>query len=155
MQAIYVLLRDDLYRFALSIAYDEHEAQDLIQQALEKALHQEELPFWPKHKQKAWFYRVMKNQLIDQRRKFQREIDIDEHEAYILPIFMKTTIEMVDLLSHLSATESDILFKKYWVGLKSDEIAGKLGLSASTVRYHLAKAIKKLRRILEEEQNNG
>ncbi|MCA1025066.1 MULTISPECIES: RNA polymerase sigma factor [Cytobacillus] len=152
LQSIYLSLRDDLYKFASSIAYDEHEAQDLIQQALEKAMHLDDLSSWPKYKQKAWFYRVMKNQLIDQRRKFKREMNIDQNEEVILPTFMKTSIEMVELLSQLSAIESDIIFKKYWIGLKSDEIAIKLGLSASTVRYHLAKAMKKLRKILEEEQ---
>ena len=151
MQEVYVSLETDLKRFARSIARHHQEADDLIGHALEKSLSQKDIQTWPHHKQKAWFYRVMKNTLIDDRRKHQREQEWeDSHEPIFSPVGL-TSIEMVDLLGKLSQVQSDIVFKRYWIGLSSKEIAEQTGLTAPTIRYHLAQAIKRLRQHLEEE----
>ncbi|MDQ0272535.1 RNA polymerase sigma-70 factor (ECF subfamily) [Cytobacillus purgationiresistens] len=151
MHAVYESLKEDLRRFAYSIANHEQEGNDLIQDALEKALLQKDLIDWPRYKQKAWFYRVMKNNLIDQRRKNKRETDYDEAFETALPFGKITSFEMVDILKNLPRNQSDIIFKRYWIGLSSNEIAEKLEIPASTVRYQLAQAIKTLRKYFEEE----
>lgn len=151
VQELYIDLESDLKRFARSIARHNLEADDLISYAVEKALSQREIETWPRHKQKAWFYRVMKNNLIDHRRKHQRE---DEWEDEYEPEFSAvgvSSIEMVELLSKLPKHQSDIVFKRYWIGLTSKEIAQQTGLSAPTIRYHLAQALKTLREYMEEE----
>ncbi|MEY8749154.1 RNA polymerase sigma factor [Alkalicoccobacillus gibsonii] len=151
VQDLYIDLESDLKRFARSIARHNLEADDLISYAVEKALNQREIETWPRHKQKAWFYRVMKNNLIDHRRKHQRE---DEWEDEYEPEFSAvgvSSIEMVELLSKLPKHQSDIVFKRYWTGLTSKEIAQQTGLSAPTIRYHLAQALKTLREYMEEE----
>ncbi|MBN6888216.1 RNA polymerase sigma-70 factor, ECF subfamily [Cytobacillus horneckiae] len=151
LQTMYEDLKADLRRFALSIASHQQDAHDLIQVALEKALFVEDIESWPRYKQKAWFYRVMKNHLIDERRKHQREMEWDEMMDLTLPSGTISALEMVDLLKRLPEIQSDIVFKKYWVGLTSKEIAENLNIPASTVRYHLSKAISALRNYLEEE----
>ncbi|WP_413378775.1 RNA polymerase sigma factor [Alkalihalobacillus sp. 1P02AB] len=151
MMEVYEQLKEDLKRFAYSIASHEQEGNDLIQDALEKALAQEELVDWPIHKQKAWFYRVMKNRLIDDRRKRKRETEWEDGFEPAFSTVGITHLEMVDLLKRLPRNESDIVFKRYWLGLTSTEIAKQLGKPPATVRYQLAKAIQTLRGYFEEE----
>ncbi|MCD8510360.1 MAG: RNA polymerase sigma factor [Bacillus sp. (in: Bacteria)] len=147
---LYEKWKTDLIRFARSIARHEQEANDLIQSALEKALKEEGLYLLPDYKQRAWFFRVMKNQLIDERRKEKRITEWEEELDF--PVNTSTNhMEMVELLSHLSPEQSDIIFKKYWLGLSSKEIGEQLGVPSSTIRYKLQLGIKRLRTIIEEE----
>ncbi len=149
---LYLKLKDDLHRFSNSIARHEHEAFDLVQDALVKALKEEQLLILPEYKQRAWFYRVMKNRLIDDRRKEKRTTEWDEELDFSVHGFATTHLEMTELLSNLTEELSDLIFKRYWLGLSSQEIGSQLGVPASTIRYKLHIGIKKLRTILEDEK---
>lgn len=148
---LYTKLKADLHRFANSIARHEHEANDLVQDALMKALKEEQLLSLPEYKQRAWFFRVMKNRLIDDRRKEKRLADWDEDLDFPVHGFISNNLEMTELLSKLPPDISDLIFKRYWLGLNSQEISSQLGVPASTIRYKLHNGIKRLRSILEEE----
>src|SRR5690606_10639974 len=149
---LYEKLKADLHRFALSISRHEHEANDLIQDALIKSLKETELFSLPEYKQKAWFYRVMKNKLIDERRKEKRLSEWDEEFDIPAQVLAGNHIEIAGLLSHRPAELSDIVFKRYWIGLNSKEIGEQLELPSSTIRYKLHMAIKRLRHIIEMEE---
>lgn len=148
---LYQLLENDLLRFALSISRHEQEAKDLIQDALMKSLKEEDLLLLPTYRQRAWFFRVMKNKLIDERRKEKRLTEWDDD--FDIPIQSMATnhIEIAELLSNLRPELSDLIFKRYWLGLTSKQISEQLGYPASTVRYKLHIAIKRLRKVIEEE----
>ncbi|KQL56614.1 MULTISPECIES: RNA polymerase sigma factor [Bacillaceae] len=147
---VHKALERDIQSFALSIAANEHEANDLIQYAWEKSLSYKELHEWPYYKQKAWFYRVMKNELIDLRRKHRREIGLDETKE---PVFFPTefnNLEIIELLNKLPPKQKDLVFKRYWLGLSSTEIGKSLNIPSGTVRYQLTKAIGFLRQLIQE-----
>jgi RNA polymerase sigma-70 factor, ECF subfamily len=148
---LYEKLKDDLFRFARSIARHGQEANDLVQDAMIKSLNEPELLSLPEYKQRAWFFRVMKNRLIDDRRKEQRLTQWEEDLDFPIQQMGVSHLEITDLLRHLPPDLSDLIFKRYWLGLSSQEIGGQLGVPASTVRYKLHLAIKRLRTILEEE----
>lgn len=149
---LYSDIKNDLRRFAFSIARHEQEGEDLIQSAWEKALQVQEIETWPYYKQKAWFYRVMKNQLIDLKRKQAKEQGFDQLiEEPVFIVSGYSSIEMMELLKNLTPTQRSIVFKRYWVGLSSQEIGEQLKIPASTVRYQLANAIQLLRTILKED----
>jgi RNA polymerase sigma-70 factor (ECF subfamily) len=149
--AMYNSLKEDITRFARSISRHEQEAYDLVQDAWEKSLKQEALLDLPLHKQRAWFFRVMKNRLIDDRRKetrlsaWEEEMDFPERQYAI------NRLEMNELLAQLTPELSDLVFKRYWLGLTSKEIGEQLDVPAATVRYKLHFAIKKLRKQLEDD----
>lgn len=149
---LYEKLKDDLFRFALSIARHEQEANDLVQDAMIKSLNEPELLSLPEYKQRAWFFRVMKNRLIDDRRKEQRLTQWEDDFDFPIQQAGVSHLEMTELLKHLPQDLSDLIFKRYWLGLSSQEIGDQLRIPASTVRYKLHLAIKKLRTILEEEK---
>lgn len=149
---LYVKLKVDLFRFAKSISRHEQEANDLVQDAVVKSLKEGQLLILPEHKQRAWFYRVMKNKLIDDRRKENRLMEWEDDLDFPVQAMAVDHLEITELLSHLTQELSDLIFKRYWLGLSSQEIGQQLGLPASTVRYKLHIAIKKLRKILEEDK---
>ncbi|WP_368737742.1 RNA polymerase sigma factor [Bacillus sp. EB106-08-02-XG196] len=149
---LYEKLKDDLLRFAKSIARHEQEAHDLIQDALVKSLNEPQLLSLPEYKQRAWFFRVMKNRLIDDQRKEQRLTQWEEDFDFSIQEAGVSHLEVTELLAHLPQELSDLIFKRYWLGLSSQEIGEQLRIPASTVRYKLHLAIKRLRKILEEEK---
>lgn len=149
---LYETLKSDLFRFARSISRHDQEAHDLVQDALVKALREEQLLSLPDYKQRAWFFRVMKNRLIDERRKEQRLTEWEDDFDFSIKEVAINHLEMTELLAHLPPDFSDLIFKRYWLGLSSKEIGEQLGLPASTVRYKLHLAIKRLRTILEEDE---
>lgn len=144
-------LKDDLLRFARSISRHEQEAYDLVQDAWEKSLKQDALLDLPIYKQRAWFFRVMKNRLIDDRRKENRlsvwEEELEQPEEPLAIHRLETT----ELLGRLTPELSDLVFKRYWLGMNSKEIGEQLGIPAATVRYKLRYAINKLRNFLEDD----
>lgn len=148
---MYENLESDLNRFARSISRHEQEADDLVQDALEKSLKQTDLLALPIHKQRAWFFRVMKNRMIDDRRKDKRLADWEEELDLPEQPLVINQLEMTELLSHLTPEMGDLVFKRYWLGMTSKEIGDQLQVPAATIRYKLHFAIKKLREILEEE----
>lgn len=149
---LYEKVKDDLLRFAKSIARHEQEADDLIQDAMVKALNEPQLLSLPEYKQRAWFFRVMKNRLIDDRRKEQRLTQWEDDFDFSIQEAGSSHLEITELLAHLPQELSDLIFKRYWLGLSSQEIGEQLKIPASTVRYKLHLAIKKLRTIMEEEK---
>lgn len=145
-------LIEEIHRFARSISRHEQEAADLVQDAMEKSLSQENLAELPVHKQRAWFFRVMKNRLIDDRRKEARLSYHDEDlELPQQPVAM-SPVEMSELLGQLEPELSSLVFKRYWLGMNSTEIGVQLGMPAATVRYKLHFAIKRLRTYLEDDE---
>ncbi|TMW70521.1 RNA polymerase sigma factor [Alteribacter natronophilus] len=150
VRTMYRTLENDLHRFARSIARHRQEADDLVQLALEKALANPGIAGLPVHKQRAWFFRVMKNQLIDERRREKRVTGWEEEYDFPIREQALSPVEVTDLLSSLSDEQRDIVFKRYWIGLTSQEIGSQLGLPPATVRYKLSRAVKQLRKKLEE-----
>lgn len=149
---LYERVRDDLFRFARSISRHEQEANDLVQDAIVKSIREEQLLHLPEYKQRAWFFRVMKNRLIDERRKEKRLTDWEDDLDFSIQEVASNHLEIAELLAHLPQELSDLIFKKYWLGLSSQEIGKQLNVPASTVRYKLHLAIKRLRTILEEDK---
>ncbi|MCM3766283.1 RNA polymerase sigma factor [Neobacillus niacini] len=149
---LYEKLKDDLHRFARSIARHEQEANDLVQDAVLKALREEQLLTLPDYKQRAWFFRVMKNKMIDERRKEKWLTEWEDDLDFSIREAAHSHQEITELLSCLPQEISDLIFKRYWLGLSSQEIGSQLGIPAATVRYKLHLAIKKLRTVLEEEK---
>lgn len=148
---LYENLKDDVKRYARSIAKHAYEADDLVQDAFMKAIKEPNLADLPLHKQKAWFFRVIKNRMIDISRREKRLVSWqDDLDVAVFPV-SSLNIETTEWLAHLPQSQSDIVFKRFWLGMSSQEIGEQLGLPAATVRYKLQTAIKKLRKVWEED----
>lgn len=59
--------------------------------------------------------------------------------------------ELLERIKSLGKPDSDIILLKYFYGLKSREIAVRLGLKTNTVDKKLSRSLEKLRKMPEEE----
>ena len=138
---LYENLKDDVQRYARSIAKHAYEADDLVQDAFMKAIKEPNLALCP-FTSKGLVLQSRQNRMIDISRREKRlvswEDDLDVTE---LPVSSRN-IEMTEWLARLPQSQSDIVFKRYWLGMSSQEIGERLGMPATTVRYKLQTAIK-------------
>lgn len=137
---------EELMRFARSIAGDEKEAEDLLQDTFLKALtHLHTLNELSNYQQRAWFFKVLRNLRYDRFRKQRFEVPMKEQDEPKIDPDDYSAVDMKELLQSLPIDLRDVVYKRYWLGLTSKQIAKPLGLSDATIRYRLRTAIRLLR----------
>ncbi|MDA1185015.1 MAG: RNA polymerase sigma factor [Acidobacteria bacterium] len=160
-------------RRAARVAYhylrDAHDADEAVQDAFVKVFthivgYREELPF------EVWFTRILVNGCLDLRKSRSRRLRwilptvTAEHSAPREPVAPQAGPEDQLLASergrHIAAAVALLPVRQRTVftlcqvaGLKAGEVSQTLGLSESTVRVHLFRAIRKLRASLEQERS--
>ena len=135
-----------LYRAALAILGDPHEAEDAVQDAfvryLEKAPQNLEHP-------SAWLTRVLVNGCRSRLRLAWRRVGpLPE----TLPVPGPEEREELEELFSLSPEDRAVIHLHYYEGYSTDEIAGLLGCRPGTVRSRLSRARERLKKLLEESQ---
>lgn len=137
---------EELARFARSMASNEKEAEDLLQDTFLKALtHLHTLNELPDYQQRAWLFKVLRNLRYDYFRKQRFEVPLQEQDEPEIDPEDYSAVDMKELLQTLPANLRDVVYQRYWLGLTSKQIAKPLGLSDATVRYQLRTAISLLR----------
>ena len=161
-------------RRAARIAYhylrDAHDADEAVQDAFVKVFthivgYREELPF------EVWFTRILVNGCLDLRRARARRLRwilptvTSGHEmAHREPVAPQAGPEDLLLATergrHIAAAVAQLPLRQRTVftlcqitGLGAAEVSQTLGLSESTVRVHLFRAIRRLRAYLEQERS--
>ena len=158
-------------RRAARIAYhylrDVHDADEAVQDAFVKvfthiASYREELPF------EVWFTRILVNGCLDLRKARARRLRwvlpaVTADETPREPVAQDAGPEDQLLASergrHIAAAVAQLPTRQRTVfalcqlaGQSAGEVSQTLGLSESTVRVHLFRAIRKLRELLEQER---
>ena len=137
--------RAQIYRWAYRLLQNEHDALDATQTVLVKAVGaiREAKP-----PQGAWLRRVTINSCIDmiRRRDVATPLAVDSREAYA-----SSDIEQAEqsqriaaALEHLTDVQRVVLMAKACDGETFADIAAMLELSASTVRTHYVRALRKM-----------
>ncbi len=133
-----------LYRVALSILGDPHEAEDAVQDAfirlLERAPDDLENP-------DAWLTRVVINGCKSRLRLVWRQVG---PLPDTLPAPGPEEREELEELFSLPPLDRAVIHLHYYEGWSTDEIAQMLGRRPGTVRSQLARAREKLRKLLEK-----
>ena len=142
---------DGLYRLSLSILRSQADAQDAVQQGMLRA--------WEKRHQvseeskiRAWLTRIVVNECRNIQRKRMRVFPVAQ-----MPEGMQAdTREEADSLKEaIGALEEKIrtpLLLHYMEGFSEKEIAGILGVPATTVKSRLYRARRTLEQELEEAE---
>jgi RNA polymerase sigma-70 factor (ECF subfamily) len=162
-------------RRALRIAYhylrDAHDADEAVQDAFVKvfmhiATYREHLPF------EVWFTRILVNGCLDVRKARGRRL------RWALPMTISSEIPSVDPVSPEPTPEDTLVASEraraitaavdrlpdrqrtvftlsQVAGQTTSEIGRALGLSEATVRVHLFRAIRKLRRLLTDPRGRA
>lgn len=156
-----VLLLPRLRRFALSLTASRHDADDLVQTAIERALSR--LDQWqPGTRLDSWMYRIVQNLRIDQVRRDKsspEQIALDEAAAaaHALddPESGAAMEQVLAAMQRLSEPHRTVLALVCVEGLRYAQAADVLGVSIGTVMSRLSRARKRLQAILDGVDTDG
>jgi RNA polymerase sigma-70 factor (ECF subfamily) len=147
-QAELVALVPRLRRFALSLAGNKQDADDLVQAACEKALRNWG-HFVPGTRMDSWMYRIIQNLWLDDRRKNARQgAAIDPDDAHLsddgkaasLPQDRMMLAQTRRAMTELPERQREVLALVAIEGLSYREVADTLQVPIGTVMSRLSRA---------------
>lgn len=159
---------DSLYNFAFRLAYDEDDANDLVQETYLKAYRFFD-SYEPGTNAKAWLFRILKNSFINEFRKKSKQpskVDYNEVETYYnsedtdqdhLTVDLRQDAvhdmigdEIANALNSLDVDFRTIIILSDLEGFKYEEMAKILDIPIGTVRSRLHRARNLLKEILRK-----
>ncbi|MGO9901974.1 MAG: SigE family RNA polymerase sigma factor [Solirubrobacteraceae bacterium] len=146
---------DDLLRTAYLIAWDEAEAEDLVQECLLKVARR-----WPRVRSmdqpRAYARRILINIATDGARgRARRRIELDPPppgatERPTDPLAaLETHVELVEALAQLPPRQRAVLVLRYFHDLTEAQAAAVLGCSPGTVKSNASRGLARLREVFE------
>lgn len=148
-----------LLGLAWYLSGDEHEAQDLVQETLERVYVR-----WPKlsrdHEGTATAYarRVLINLRTDRWRRRRREVVVDAQElAETAPSRAEAgpaTVDLVSALRRLAPRERQVVVLRYYADQSERTVADLLGVTTGTVKTAAHRGLAKLRQTLAEGEHS-
>lgn len=145
----YRVHRQDLIRFA-TILVGPHDAADVVSAAMVRILERDPGPL---DAPRAYLYRAVGNQarnlMRGEARCRRREARAGaERSTSSLP---EPYPEVREAIEGLSVRQRAVVFLTYWEDMTEETIARHLGIGSGSVRRHLARARRHLRRELDED----
>jgi len=160
LESMYKTYYKNVYNYIAFRINNHFDAEELASLVFEKAI-----GAWgrynPAFPMEAWLMGIAKNTVTDHMRKKRRSQNISLDEIVNFASLGKQPCEVAVLneqnralmvaMSKLKEHERQILSMKFATDLKYHEIAKQMGVGESNVRVTTHRALKKLRKILEEE----
>lgn len=159
--ALYQIYFRRVYQFALYRCQDTAAAEDLtsavFHAALERVQHYDHrrAPFG------AWLFGIARNIASRQYRANQRRsapLEVVEEQVHVEAVSLERQVmqreqsaKLLALLQRLNEREQDMISLKFGAQLTNRQIAGMAGLSESSVGVTVYRALRKLRRAMEQE----
>jgi len=160
LESIYRQYYKNVYNYVCFRINNHFDAEDLVSLVFEKAINN-----WGKYNAnlpaEAWLIGIAKNVCVDYFRKNGRRriVGLDSIIHLISPAKQPEEVAVINdehkllisAMAQLSDLERQILSMRFATDLKNAEIATILGHSDSKVRVTAHRAIKKLKKIMEED----
>jgi RNA polymerase sigma-70 factor (ECF subfamily) len=146
-----------LRRYARTLAGDPSQADDLVQDCLERAV--ANLDRWREGtNMRAWLFTIMRNVLFNDLRRARRSPFLDTTAEAIDSIAVRADqdsrmrIEEIDrAFAHLKADQRAVVLLIAVEGFDYEEAAGVLGVPVGTVKSRLSRARADLRRLMARD----
>ena len=146
-----------LHRLASSLVRDEHLAEDASQETLLRALQQA-----PRHLQgrrlRTWLVTVLRNVVRTGMRKESLRREHEQQRARETPEIMEDQVALLRsrhaLATHVLSLPEPLrtaVLWRYQEGLSHAEVAARLGVTETTARQRVSRAIRKLRERLDAD----
>lgn len=142
-----------LYRLAYLYLHDSQSAEDAVQEAFIKYLHEKTSV----HHTGAWLNRVVRNICLNEIRKRSRVQQVDPlqmpdeaTESFDTEVTVK--LRMSEVLLLLPLAYRDILVWRYYLQVPDEDLAEQLGITPSGVRSRLSRARKAIAQLLKEDE---
>ncbi|WP_025898400.1 RNA polymerase sigma factor [Sneathiella glossodoripedis] len=135
----------DLKAYSLALCRNEDEANDLVQEAVKKALSAKRIPK-SKDELKPWLFRIIRNTYIDVKR---REANAAEYFDDVSRLYSGSPVEhpkvleeilVRQALENLTARDREILYLIDVLGFKYAEAAIVLGVAEGTIMSRVSRA---------------
>ncbi|MCI7473092.1 MAG: RNA polymerase sigma factor [Clostridiales bacterium] len=149
LETLIQIHQNTLYRAALAILGDAHEAEDAVQDAFLRCLEKGPEFESPAH-EKAWLLRVTVNGCKSRLRSPWRRRTDPLLDTY--PAADPEEQGLLDAIMALPARDRTVLHLYYYEGYQTAEIAEMTGWREGTVRSRLTRARAKLGALLKGEQ---
>lgn len=154
LEQLYHATERTLYAYALALTRNHDYAVDLIQECYLKVMGVAHL-YQPMGKPLAWLFTITRNlYLMDYRRSKRLTVydpqDFDDASHFSFIESAEDRIVLEGALTKLTEQEREIVLLYAVSGLKHKEIAEQLGIALNTVLSKYHRALKKLKRHLEE-----
>jgi RNA polymerase sigma-70 factor (ECF subfamily) len=160
--AIEALVRrhwDAAHRAAYLIVHDAGAAEDIAQEAMLAAVRSIDR-FDRRRPFKPWLHRIVVNRSLDllRARTRRQEVSVEVTGPVAdAPVQAPDVLsdELMRALAELAPDERALVVMRHLLGYRSPELGRMLGMPAATVRTRLARAITRLRELLEAEARKG
>ena len=145
-------LLNNLYRYALSLTHEPHQAYDLVQSCCEKTLRKP-----PANSAlKPFMFRVIRNQFIDQYRRKKLELVVDSQSDSLAVLEQQSSLQELDdimidkqhvaiLLRELNPQERELLYLWAVEGVTMQELADQTNTPRGTILSRLNRLKKRLK----------
>lgn len=153
VQEIYDRQFPRVYRVALLLLKNTADAEDATQNVFLKYM-EKSVVFRDEEHEKAWFITVTRNHCKDVLKSFwHKNIQLDTiPERGSLE---KEDSEMLELIMQLSRKYREVLYLYYYEGYSVKEMARILKRKPSTIQTQMSVARKKIKQMLEQEENEN
>lgn len=152
----YKITRVQLYGYILSIVKNIPDAQDILQSTYIK-IYDNIDKYTSKNKPMAWIFTIARNLAYETIRKSKRTVhSFDDWEKYLVDyqdINIEDRLLVSSCLAKLKDKEKQIIILHAVSGFKHKEIAELLDINLSTALSKYNRALKKLKKIMEEYYN--
>ncbi|MDT7760712.1 MAG: polymerase sigma-70 factor, subfamily [Mycobacterium sp.] len=150
-----------LWRYAMRLTGDPHQAHDVVQETLLRAWLHPEINEDTTRSPQAWLFTVARNIIVDDRRsaRFRNEVVMPDGADICEQVDGQDANTAVDrlMVRHALAQLSDhhraVLWRSYYLGWTVAHIAEDLQIAEGTVKSRLHYALHALRRTLQETTN--
>ena len=150
LDKLYCLTSKMLLAMARKYLYDKSFAEDLVSETYLKIV-QGSSKFDSSQNGLNWIYKIVHNGAIDMNRKSSNAIAADVHESQGSSDIddMLNSILVNNAIGELSSEEKEIIYLRYWEGLRLSEIAERLQKPISTTHDTVTRTLKKLKQLMK------
>lgn len=139
------------FRIARSVVLDDDAAQDAAQEAC-AIVYRTIATLRAPGAFRAWFYRIVVREAsaILRRNRMREPLETTTDDGGEL---LAGRLDVQSALAKLHSKQRAALTLRYYADLNSKEIGVALGMPSATVRFHLARALRRMRELLRERDD--
>ena len=142
---------DKFYRLAFSYMKNEHDALDVVQDAVYKGIKSYD-QLKNKEHYKTWLYRIVVNTALTHLKKNKRVVLVDYlHDEEDKSIDLDRYIDLHEAIGNLKEEHRMIIQLRYFADLKIEDISKIMKMNINTVKTKLYSALSVLRNYVGDE----